>query len=199
MSAGWEIAAGFALGLVANELCDVSPWLARRIVPLAARLWTTDEDRRAINAEAWLAIIDERPGKLFKLTTALAFLGGGTVRAGRGWVSDRAFAAWLNLRLTSVWELVSYGMLAANLVTILVAMVTGADATLMGSFATLLMSAAMWTHRKGRPHTLARRAAFRQVMQSRVAEAAPAARDAGPRACPDPADCPATPDAETRS
>ncbi|WP_238015339.1 hypothetical protein KZZ52_01590 [Dactylosporangium sp. AC04546] len=195
MSAGWEIAAGFALGLLANELCDVSPWLARRIVPLAARLWTTDEDRRAIYAEAWQAVIDERPGKLFKLTTALAFLGGGTVR----FTSDRLVNALLMARLTSRWELVSYGMLAANLVTIIVVMVTGANATLFGSLATLWMSAALWTHRKGRPRTLARRQAFLQVMESRAAEAAPAAHDVDPRACPGPAGCPVTPDAETRS
>jgi len=82
----------FGLGVLAslavNEMCDVSAWLAARLIPVAARLWTRDPERREIYAEAWLAIVNERPGKLFKLGTALAFLGGGAGRAVKGRVRD---------------------------------------------------------------------------------------------------------------
>lgn len=80
---GWEIAAGFALGLVANEMCDVSPWLARHVVSVAARLWTPNAELRKTYAEEWRAIIAERPGKLFKLFTGLGFLGAGAWRFAR--------------------------------------------------------------------------------------------------------------------
>ncbi|WP_238007654.1 hypothetical protein KZZ52_56640 [Dactylosporangium sp. AC04546] len=77
MSNVWGIISGVLMGLAVNETCDLSPWLAQRIVPVAARLWTRDPERREVYTEAWLAIINDRPGKLFKLTTALAFLGAG--------------------------------------------------------------------------------------------------------------------------
>jgi hypothetical protein len=83
VSAG-ELILGILLGLVVNEFCDVSPWLASRIVPVAVRLWTRDPERREIYAEAWQAVINERPGKLFKLGTALTFLVAGAGRAADG-------------------------------------------------------------------------------------------------------------------
>jgi len=76
----WEIILSFLLGLVVNEACDVSPWLARRIIVLAARHWSSDKASADAYAEEWLAIIHERPGKIFKLATALSFAGGALCR-----------------------------------------------------------------------------------------------------------------------
>ncbi|WP_371408906.1 hypothetical protein OG423_32170 [Micromonospora zamorensis] len=77
---GWEIVASFVFGLLVNEMTDVSPWAARRLVRWAAYRWTTDPDMAEVYAEEWTAIIDERPGKLFKLATALQFTGGAVGR-----------------------------------------------------------------------------------------------------------------------
>lgn len=62
------------LGLVINEMCDVSPWCARRLVQLSARSRYPDLERRRIRADELVALIDERPGKLMKLGTSLGFL-----------------------------------------------------------------------------------------------------------------------------
>ncbi len=81
MSSGWtEVVITTVAGLAATEAFDVAPWVARRIVPVAARLWTSDRDQAAIYAEEWCDILDERPGKLFKLLTSLGFLAGAVGR-----------------------------------------------------------------------------------------------------------------------
>ncbi|MFD6697460.1 hypothetical protein ACGFI5_00270 [Micromonospora tulbaghiae] len=77
----WEIAVSVVFGLAVNELCELSPWLARRLLPFAARMWTRDAESRAAYAEEWQAIIEDRPGKLFKLATAFTFLVGGAWRS----------------------------------------------------------------------------------------------------------------------
>ncbi|WP_433263048.1 hypothetical protein ACQPWR_24915 [Micromonospora vinacea] len=78
-----EIFASVILGFLVNETCDLSPWLARRLVRWAARQWTEDETLVEVYAEDWSAIIDERPGKVFKLATALNFASGAASRATR--------------------------------------------------------------------------------------------------------------------
>lgn len=61
---------GVGLGLIGNEAYGLSPWLARQLVwHVAWRLYPAD--RAAVRAEEWLALIDDRPGKLLKLGTAL--------------------------------------------------------------------------------------------------------------------------------
>jgi hypothetical protein len=64
------------LSLLVNEFCDVSPWIAKRLIRWAARAWTNDKELAATHAEEWLAVIEERPGKLFKLVTAGRFVVG---------------------------------------------------------------------------------------------------------------------------
>ncbi|SCF19151.1 hypothetical protein [Micromonospora saelicesensis] len=78
---GWEIVIGVILGLLVNEMTDLSPWAARRLVRWAAYRWTTDPDVAAGYAEEWTAIIEERPGKLLKLLTATQFSVGAARRA----------------------------------------------------------------------------------------------------------------------
>ncbi|MER5215415.1 hypothetical protein ABT063_33930 [Streptomyces sp. NPDC002838] len=71
-----------ALGIVIGECTEVSPWLARRILRLAARLLGNPEATERYEAE-WLALLDERPGKLLKLFFAfwIALRGTWTLRA----------------------------------------------------------------------------------------------------------------------
>ncbi|BCL16048.1 hypothetical protein [Micromonospora sagamiensis] len=77
----WEIILGIVFGLIVNEITDVSPWLARRLVRWSAYRWTTDPELAAGYAEEWAAVVEERPGKLFKLLTASRFAIGAISRA----------------------------------------------------------------------------------------------------------------------
>ncbi|MEU0077630.1 hypothetical protein ABZY58_06925 [Micromonospora tulbaghiae] len=89
-----EIILGIVFGLLVNEVTDISPWAARKLTRRAAYLWTTDPDTAAAYAEEWTAIIEERPGKLLKLFTALRFTIGATGRAAPR-LGYRAFRAFL--------------------------------------------------------------------------------------------------------
>jgi hypothetical protein len=62
-----------AIGLLVNELCDVSPWLARRLVRWSAFRRYADPARAEARAEELAAVINARPGQLFKLTTTAGF------------------------------------------------------------------------------------------------------------------------------
>ncbi|WP_181647132.1 hypothetical protein [Streptomyces sp. WAC00263] len=70
------------LGMVIGECTEVSPWLARRILRLAARLLGNPDATERYEAE-WVALLDERPGKLLKLFFAfwIALRGTWTLRA----------------------------------------------------------------------------------------------------------------------
>lgn len=70
----FEVLAGIVLGLAVNECCDVSPWLARRLVRWSGRRRYRNPRRAEIRAEELVCLIDVRPGKLFKLITALGFV-----------------------------------------------------------------------------------------------------------------------------
>ncbi|GLY24751.1 hypothetical protein [Micromonospora sp. NBRC 101691] len=69
----WEIILGILFGLLVNEITDVSPWLAKKLVRWSAYRWTSDPGLAEAYADEWAAIIEDRPGKLFKLLTALRF------------------------------------------------------------------------------------------------------------------------------
>ncbi|PRY30249.1 ATP-binding protein [Pseudosporangium ferrugineum] len=73
-------------GLLVNECCELSPWIARRVVRWAAYRRYRNPVRARIRAEELAGVIDARPGKLFKLMTALAF---GAVAAAV-WISRNA-------------------------------------------------------------------------------------------------------------
>jgi len=68
-----EILLAIVLGLVVNECSDVSPWCARRLMRLSARLRYAELERRRIRSDEWVALVDERPGKLLKLLTGTRF------------------------------------------------------------------------------------------------------------------------------
>jgi membrane protein YdbS with pleckstrin-like domain len=69
-----EILLAVVLGLIVNEMSDVSPWAARKMVRWSAQVRYGDAPRAADRAEELAALIDERPGKLFKLGTATRFV-----------------------------------------------------------------------------------------------------------------------------
>jgi lipopolysaccharide/colanic/teichoic acid biosynthesis glycosyltransferase len=69
-----EIAFAIISGLLVNEATDICPWVAVRLVRWAARLrYPDDPERAAIRAVEHARVINDRPGKLFKLFTALGF------------------------------------------------------------------------------------------------------------------------------
>lgn len=91
-----EIAFAIIAGLAINEVSELSPWLARRLVRWSAYRRYADGTRAEIRAEELAALINDRPGKLFKLMTALGFAAVGIAatvdrRGGRlaVWVSGR--------------------------------------------------------------------------------------------------------------
>jgi hypothetical protein len=99
-----EVLISIAAGLAVNECCDVSLWLADRLVRRAARLRYGASGRAAVRAEEWTAIIHERPGKLLKLVTAIGFVVAArfhraTIRARK---SIRTLPRWVALTVVPV-------------------------------------------------------------------------------------------------
>lgn len=83
MSSG-EIVLTVVLGVVSIEFSEVAPWLARRIARWAAiQRYRDRPDRVVVRVQEWVSVVEERPGKLFKLVTALWFAGGAV--AGWSW------------------------------------------------------------------------------------------------------------------
>ena len=70
-----EVVAAIVLGLLVNEATDICPWIAVRLVRWAAQLlYRRAPERAAIRGEELAALINDRPGKLLKLFTALGFV-----------------------------------------------------------------------------------------------------------------------------
>lgn len=69
----WQVLMSVTLGLAINECSELYPWCARKAVRWSAFRRYTDPGRAKTRAEELTALIDSRPGKLFKLITALGF------------------------------------------------------------------------------------------------------------------------------
>jgi DNA-binding transcriptional MerR regulator len=70
----WEMAFAIVSGLLVNECCDISPWVAVRLMRWATRLrYRGAGERAAVRGEELAALILDRPGNLFKLLTAIGF------------------------------------------------------------------------------------------------------------------------------
>ena len=67
MSAVWGWLAGIAVGLLVNEVGEVSPWLARKITAWAAKVRYPGREQELLDT------IEDVPGKLFKLITACGY------------------------------------------------------------------------------------------------------------------------------
>lgn len=74
---------GIVAGLLANELCEFSPWCARKLVRWSALRRYTDPGRAEMRAEELTAVINDRPGNLFKLITAVSFTIDAVIVSGR--------------------------------------------------------------------------------------------------------------------
>lgn len=68
-----EVLIGVVLGLIVNETTDLSPWLGRALVGWSARLRYGETDRAQVRSEELKALVNVRPGKLFKLFMGVAF------------------------------------------------------------------------------------------------------------------------------
>ena len=79
----WEFVVGIGCGVAVNEYCDVSPWVARKVVRWSAHLRYADATRAEARAEELAALIDDRPGNLLKLITAFCFFTVAVGGAGR--------------------------------------------------------------------------------------------------------------------
>lgn len=83
------IAGTVLLGIITNEFCDLAPWLAKRLLRPAARLWTGKDLSLGLDLEEeWAAVIEECPGKLIKLVQAINFLAAAAHRANMRWLTD---------------------------------------------------------------------------------------------------------------
>ncbi|MFI6302862.1 hypothetical protein ACIBCH_13400 [Amycolatopsis thailandensis] len=72
MNSWLDVVAGVVLGLLVNEGTEISPWLAHKVLRWAGAI--QQPGRAAEFAEERSATINSRPGKTFKLCTALGFL-----------------------------------------------------------------------------------------------------------------------------
>jgi hypothetical protein len=69
-----ESCSPFCWAWLVNEACDLSPWAARRLVRWSALHRYPNRVRADARSGELARLIDERPGKLFKLGTALGFV-----------------------------------------------------------------------------------------------------------------------------
>jgi mycothiol system anti-sigma-R factor len=70
-------------GIAANELCEFGPWSARKLVRWSAFRRYANPERAEIRAEELTALINDRPGNLFKLLTAVSFAGAAVLLSAR--------------------------------------------------------------------------------------------------------------------
>ncbi|MFC0037578.1 hypothetical protein [Actinomadura rayongensis] len=68
-----EFVCAVATGLAAGECSELAPWLARRLVVWSAHARYRDAEWAAVRAEELQAVLADRPTRLLKLATALAF------------------------------------------------------------------------------------------------------------------------------
>ncbi len=85
----WQVLLSVLLGLAINECSDLSPWCARRLVRWSAHCRYTDSARADARAEELTALIDDRPGKISKLITALGFVAAAVTVSARRAVTRR--------------------------------------------------------------------------------------------------------------
>jgi hypothetical protein len=84
---------GILSGLLANEFCEFSPWCARKLVRWSAFRRYADPARAKERAEELAAVINDRPGNLLKLITAVSFAASAVIVASRRAAAREADAA----------------------------------------------------------------------------------------------------------
>ncbi len=131
------------IGLIVNECCDVSPWCARKLVQWSAYRRYTDPGRAAERAEELAALIDERPGKLLKLFTALGFAGSAILVAYRRTLARPAAPALENETLQQ--DAAVTALLLSNVGPVIAALEPAKDAVIQ--VGALLIVKADWAVR----------------------------------------------------
>lgn len=79
----WAILVSLTVGLAVNECCDVAPWCARKLIRWSAIHRYTNHARAEARAEELIALINDRPGNMLKLITALTFAAGAATSSAR--------------------------------------------------------------------------------------------------------------------
>ncbi|HYQ69424.1 hypothetical protein [Actinophytocola sp.] len=126
---GWlDVMVGVVLGLVVNECTEMSPWLAYKAMRWVEVIRRPEEVEDF--AEARLATVYHRPGKLFKLFTALGFLFAA--------LAHRAVKAESKGRPSFLWVL-RVRVLAAGLAGVLYAVSWGLWCLFLGKPAFMVM------------------------------------------------------------
>jgi len=88
----WGITLSVLLGLIVNEFSDLSPWLARRVIPVAAHLWAQTPEEGVAYSEEWAAVVEERPESSSSWRRRSAFSAEGLHAPSAGWRSVDALA-----------------------------------------------------------------------------------------------------------
>ena len=107
---------GIGCAYLGNELCDFSPWCARKLVRWSAFRRYADPGRAEMRAEELAAVINARPGNLLKLITAAGFAAAAVVLSARRAVAreseavdvrrrPEAMGSWGELQLRRLAEL----------------------------------------------------------------------------------------------
>ncbi len=107
---------GIGCAYLGNELCDFSPWCARKLVRWSAFRRYANPGRAEMRAEELAAVIDARPGNLLKLITAAGFAAAAVVLSALRTVAresevvtarhrPEAMGRWGELQLRRVAEL----------------------------------------------------------------------------------------------
>ncbi|MGH3804078.1 MAG: hypothetical protein ACRDTD_28880 [Pseudonocardiaceae bacterium] len=68
-----QILLAIITGLAVSELSEVCPWAARKLIRWSAHRRYAPASRAELRAEELAAYLDDRPGRLLKLITALGF------------------------------------------------------------------------------------------------------------------------------
>jgi|GEM_PF-551025 len=94
------------LGLLVNECTDAAPWCARKLVQWSAFCKYANQARAQARAEELAALINDRPGNLFKLITALGFVFGAVITATHRKVAERKVPVAHEVPCSTVLDLV---------------------------------------------------------------------------------------------
>jgi hypothetical protein len=100
------IVTSIIVSLAANECCELSPWAARRLIRWSAFRRYDDPARAEARTEELYALLDDRPGKLFKLLTASGFVAEAMVFRARRFLltpMPKRWARFLSGLLRAVW------------------------------------------------------------------------------------------------